>query len=177
MGSVGDALLKERLAICYASKTGAGSQAWGSRRRKSSLWSVLGAEAWIAQAKYMQAQRCLNEARRMYAQLPGECGVQSFAVASDFLAHLNDQLKAGLRADMAGVGGEYMEDGQEQADLLGDEETETLDNRRRSRRASLIGPIGGGSAALETAPLHDVKPARLLSEDDGDISPSKDGFG
>jgi hypothetical protein len=177
MGSVGDALLKERLAICYASKTGAGSQAWGSRRRKSALWSVLGAEAWIAQAKYMQAQRCLNEARRMYAQLPGECGVQSFAVASDFLAHLNDQLKAGLRADMAGVGGEYMEDGQEQADLLGDEETETLDNRRRSRRASLIGPVGGGSAALETAPLHDVKPARLLSEDDGDISPSKDGFG
>ncbi|KAK4130529.1 hypothetical protein BT67DRAFT_390989 [Trichocladium antarcticum] len=177
MGPVGDALLKERLAICYASKGGAGSQAWGSRRRKSALWSVLAADAWIVQAKYVQARRCLGEARRMYALLPGECGVQSFGVASDFLAHLNDQLKAGLGADMAGTEGDYMEDGQEQVTSFDDEQTETLDNRRRSRRASLIGPAGGGSASLETAPLHDVKPARLLSEDNGDTYPSQDGFG
>ncbi|KAJ4294749.1 hypothetical protein N0V88_004983 [Collariella sp. IMI 366227] len=94
-GPVGDALLRERMAVCYASKLGAGSQAWGSRRRKSALWSVLAAESWIAQGKYIQARKCLGDARSMYALLPGECGVQKFAVASDFLALLNEQVEAG----------------------------------------------------------------------------------
>jgi hypothetical protein len=170
MGNVGGALLRERMAICYASKQGAGSQAWGSRRRKSALWSVLSAEAWIAQAKYVQAQKCLNDARRMYALLPGECGVQNFGVASDFLAHLNDQLKAGLRMDMT-HGEVYDEDEQGEAEV--DEESETLGNKR-SRRASLIAPAKGG-AALETAPLNDTKPARL-PENERDASPD-DGFG
>ncbi|KAK4158273.1 hypothetical protein C8A00DRAFT_10922 [Chaetomidium leptoderma] len=170
MGTVGDALLKERMAICYASKHGAGSQLWGSRRRKSALWSVLGAEAWLGQTKYVQAQRCLNEARRMYALLPGECGVQNFGVASDFLAHLNDQLRAGLRMDVA-YGEEHAGDGQGEAEV--DEESEMLDNKK-SRRASLIGPVGGG-AGLETAPLNDTKPARLLEGDEG--AANDDGFG
>lgn len=169
MGSVGDALLKERMAVCYASKQGAGSQAWGSRRRKSALWSVLSAEAWIGQAKYVQAQKCLNEARKMYALLPGECGVQNFAVASDFLAHLNDQLKAGLRVDMD-VRGSDAGDEQAGSELPIDEESETLDNRR-SRRASLINPVGGGAATLESAPLS----ALNQTEDEGDTR--KDGFG
>ncbi|KAL2137241.1 hypothetical protein VTI74DRAFT_6452 [Chaetomium olivicolor] len=169
MGTVGDALLKERMAICYASKLGAGSQAWGSRRRKSALWSVLSAEAWIAQGKYIQAQKCLHDARRMYALLPGECGVQNFAVASDFLAHLNDQLKMRLRMDVAGEGG-YLEGEHDEPELLVvDEESETLGNRR-SRRASLIGSAGGG-AGLATAPLNDMKP-----EDERGAAPN-DGFG
>ncbi|GAB1316738.1 hypothetical protein MFIFM68171_06948 [Madurella fahalii] len=169
MGSVGDALLRERMAICYASKQGAGTQAWGSRRRKSALWSVLGAEAWIAQGKYVQAQKCLNEARKMYGLLPGECGVQNFAVASDFLAHLNDQLKEGLRVDM-NVGLEDMGDEQTQSELPIDEESETLDNRR-SRRASMINPVGGGAATLESAPLNTLNQV-------GDAEDArKDGFG
>ena len=171
LGPIGDALLKERLAICYASKQGAGSQAWGARRRKSALWSVLSAEAWIAQSKHVQAQKCLNEARRMYALLPGECGVQNFAVASDFLAHLNDLLKEGLRADAA-QRHEYDGEGQSEPEVV-DEESETLGNKR-SRRTSLIGPAGGGTG-LETAPLHDMKPA-ILPEIEGDAS-LDDGFG
>ncbi|KAK4099311.1 hypothetical protein N658DRAFT_560423 [Parathielavia hyrcaniae] len=168
MGTVGDALLRERMAVCYASKQGAGSQVWGSRRRKSALWSVLGAEAWVAQAKYVQAQKCLRAARGMYARLPGECGVQKFAVASDFLAHLNDQVKAGLRAD-TGRGGEPRgEEGQDEAET--DEESETLGNRR-SRRTSLIAPVGVGGG-LETAPLNDTERARLAGDNGSD-----DGFG
>jgi hypothetical protein len=169
MGTVGDALLKERMAVCYASKRGVGSQAWGSRRRKSALWSVLGAQAWVAQGKYVQARKCLNDARRMYALLPGECGVQKFAVASDFLAHLNDQVKAGLRVDM-GQGGE--QNGEAQGETEVDEESETL-GTRRSRRTSLIAPVGGG-AGLETAPLNDTESAKL--PDNEGASPD-DGFG
>jgi len=180
MGPVGDALLKERMAICYASKQGAGSQAWGSRRRKSALWSVLGAETWIDQAKYIQAQKCLNEARKMYSLLPGDCGVQNFGMASDFLAHLNEQLKEGLRIDMPVRGDEQSYSGEDgEPELLVDEESETL-GRRRSRRTSLIVPgAGGGGASLETAPLTPLVPARLSSvEDEGELaSPNKDGFG
>ncbi|KAK0701644.1 putativeTRAPP complex protein TRS85 [Lasiosphaeria miniovina] len=190
MGPVGDALLKERLAICYASKQGAGSQAWGSRRRKSALWSVMGAEAWIEQSKFIQAQRCLNEARKMYSLLPSECGVQNFAAASDFLAHLHEKLKEGLRIDITRAhGGDGTGDRQRarEPDLLMDEESETLDNRR-SRRTSVVNMSGGGgsggggggngTAALETAPLTPLVPARLPSVDDerGDAFSSKDGF-
>ncbi|KAK3307624.1 ER-golgi trafficking TRAPP I complex 85 kDa subunit-domain-containing protein [Chaetomium strumarium] len=174
IGPVGDTLLKERMAVCYASKQGAGSQAWGSRRRKSALWSVLSAEAWIAQAKYVQARKCLTEARSMYALLPGECGVQNFAVASDFLAHLNDQLNTGLRADAAGEGERTeQEQGADSELLVVDEESETLGNSR-SRRTSLIAPVGGG-AGLETAPLNTTKPASV-PEDEG-RAPTTDGFG
>jgi len=35
VGVVGDALIKERVSACYASKKGAGSELWGSRTRKS----------------------------------------------------------------------------------------------------------------------------------------------
>ncbi|KAK3391116.1 ER-golgi trafficking TRAPP I complex 85 kDa subunit-domain-containing protein [Podospora didyma] len=185
MGPVGDALLKERMAICYASKQGAGSQAWGSRRRKSALWSVLGAEAWISQSKFIQAQRCLNEARKMYSLLPGECGVQNFAVASDFLAHLNEQLKEGLRIDtQRGEGDDNYDNNADglqpvEPELLVDEESETLDNRRKTRRTSMINP-SGSNTELETAPLTTMAPARLPSvdseESDADSS-AKDGFG
>lgn len=159
MGKIGDALLKERMAICYASKSGAGSQAWGSRRRKSALWSVLGAEAWVAQEKYIQAQKCLNEARKMYSLLPGENGIQRFEVASDFLAMLNDQVKQGLQVDLLGP-----------EESLVDVEEETFDHDdRRTRRTSMINPLGGATAAgMETAPL----------QSQGDVSgPIKDGFG
>lgn len=178
MGPIGDALLRERMAICYASKKGAGSQAWGSRRRKSALWSVLSAEAWIMQSKFVQAQRCLNEARKMYSLLPGECGVQNFGVASDFLAHLNEQLKEGLRVDIPTLSGEGIGAGDEEAELLVDEESETLD-RRRSRRTSLIPPgAGGGGASLETAPLTPMVPAKLSTLEDGKTQfSSQDGFG
>lgn len=190
MGPIGNALLKERMAVCYASKTGVGSQAWGSRRRKSALWSVLSAEAWIARGKFIQAQKCLNDARRMYSLLPGECGVQKFAVASDFLAGLNERLKEGLRVsgDQYGHGVYDGEDG----DRVGDggdgeveEESENMDgnqplHQRRNRRGSLTisapgNATGGGVGGLETAPLTPLLPVKLHNPDDEGVR--KDGFG
>ncbi|KAK1778552.1 ER-golgi trafficking TRAPP I complex 85 kDa subunit-domain-containing protein [Copromyces sp. CBS 386.78] len=96
LGPIGDALLRERLAVCYASKGGTGSQLWGSRRRKSAMWSVLAAQAWVSMGKYLQAQKCLADARRMYSLLPSEWGVQGFNGASEFLAGLNEAVRDGL---------------------------------------------------------------------------------
>ncbi|KAK3949969.1 ER-golgi trafficking TRAPP I complex 85 kDa subunit-domain-containing protein [Pseudoneurospora amorphoporcata] len=97
LGPIGDALLRERLAVCYASKGGTGSQLWGSRRRKSAMWSVLAAQAWVSMGKYLQAQKCLADARSMYSLLPSEWGVQGFNGASEFLAGLNDAVRDGLK--------------------------------------------------------------------------------
>jgi hypothetical protein len=183
VGSVGEALLKERMAVCYASKTGMGSQAWGSRRRKSALWSVLAGEAWINQSKFIQAQRCLNEARKMYSLLPSEYGVQKFALASEFMAQLQAQLKEGLSLHDDGPGGQERADGEgDDVEELVEEESVALD-RRRSRRMSLIAAQGGaGGAGLETAPLTPLVPAHLLAMDkDADGGNGKmtkdDGFG
>jgi hypothetical protein len=183
VGAVGEALLKERMAVCYANKTGMGSQAWGSRRRKSALWSVLGAEAWIKQVKFIQAQRCLNEARKMYSSLPSEYGVQRFALASEFMAQLQAQLKEGLSLhdDGAGRYGDGNGEGEDVEEELVEEESVPLD-RRRSRRMSLITAQGGaGGAGLETAPLTPLVPAHLLASDKdnsaGDGETDNGGFG
>lgn len=180
VGAVGEALIKERMAVCYASKTGTGSHAWGSRRRKSALWSVLGSEAWIKQAKFIQAQRCLNEARKMYSSLPSEYGVQKFALASEFMAQLQAQLKEGLSLhDDATGGAEASNHGGDDVEEIVEEESVPLD-RRRSRRMSLIAAQGGaGAAGLETAPLTPLVPAHLLAsdKDGGEGKTDKDGFG
>ncbi|CAK7220887.1 hypothetical protein SBRCBS47491_004340 [Sporothrix bragantina] len=96
VGSVGDALLRERMSVCCATRAGRGSISWGSWRRKSAFWSVLAAEAWVAQSKFIQAQRCLNEARRMYSMLQSDDGINGFVWARDFMAGLQQQLKQGL---------------------------------------------------------------------------------
>ncbi|CAK7218386.1 hypothetical protein SCUCBS95973_003466 [Sporothrix curviconia] len=96
VGAVGDALLRERMAVCCTTRAGRGSIGWGSWRRKSAFWSVLAAEAWVAQSKFIQAQRCLNEARRMYSMLQSDDGIKGFVRARDFMGGLQQQLKQGL---------------------------------------------------------------------------------
>ncbi|EPE10762.1 trapp complex protein trs85 [Ophiostoma piceae UAMH 11346] len=96
VGIIGDALLRERMAVCCATRAGRGSAGWGSWRRKSAFWSVLAAEAWVAQGKFIQAQRCLNEARKMYSMLQSDEGIDGFARARDFMLGLQSQIKQGL---------------------------------------------------------------------------------
>ena len=176
IGPVGTALVKERMAICYASKEGAGSQSWGSRRRKSALWSVLGAQDWLEMHKYTQAQRCLNEAKRMYSMLPSEYGVQKFVVASDFLAQLQERLKAGLTVDDTAEDAEGTGYENNQVDILViDEESETLGGRRS--RGMSINVAAAGSANLETSPLTPLTPARLSTFDEPGRRSPNDGFG
>ncbi|KAI0380387.1 hypothetical protein F5Y04DRAFT_257287 [Hypomontagnella monticulosa] len=171
VGPVGDALLKERLAVCYASKQGMGTHLWGGRPRKSALWSVLGAEAWVAQNKYIQAQRCLNEARKTYSELPSENGIDKFAYANAFVLgigkQLNQNLEAGDQDDGTDTG--------DQSDVV-DEESEALDTR--GRRISTMGLPGGATGAgLETAPLKAQIDASEEGKEKQDTGDAKDDFG
>ncbi|KAF5984659.1 hypothetical protein FBULB1_3280 [Fusarium bulbicola] len=126
-GSVGDALIKERLAICYGSKEGVGSWHWGSRRRKSATWSVLSADAWLQQSKHIQARRCLDEAQRMYSTLTHKEGITKFEAAGDFMASLQHSLAES--PDVSDNEGE----GDDDDDI--DEESEAL-NDMKPRRPS-----------------------------------------
>ncbi|KAI1775745.1 hypothetical protein F4818DRAFT_414822 [Hypoxylon cercidicola] len=173
-GPVGDALIKERLAVCYASKQGMGTHLWGGRRRKSAMWSVLGAEAWVAQSRYIQAQRCLNEARRTYSELPSGNGIDKFSHASGLLLEIGKMLNQNLEA------GEHLQDdgttsGDDQSEVV-DEESEALDVAR-GRRISVLGlPGGTAGASLETAPLKAQLDASEERERQ-DTGEAKDDFG
>ena len=180
LGPVGDALLKERLAVCYASKRAMGTQSWGSRRRKAGLWCILGSEAWLAQSKLIQSQRCLNEARNVYAELPTGRGIDGFAAASAFMLGIGQQLNRHLETDTgmdSETGAEYDDNdsdggGNSNGDLQ-DEESEALDPGR-PKRASMLGMPGSGAMGLETAPLRSAGPEEA---EDRDTGAQRDDFG
>lgn len=147
VGAVGDALIKERIAVCYASKQGIGSQHWGARGRKSAMWSALGAESWVNQAKYIQAQRCLNEARNTYDAMNTN-GVLGWDQASGFMLGIGQKLNEQMDLQAAEQG-DTSANGDDEEEV--DEESEVLGER--GRRLSVLGVPGSTSAALESAPL------------------------
>ncbi|KAH8158641.1 hypothetical protein CIB48_g9604 [Xylaria polymorpha] len=169
LGPVGDALIKERLAVCYASKEGIGTQAWGSRRRKSALWNVLSSETWLAQAKFIQAQRCLNEARKTYSDLPTDYGIDKFSHASAFMANigqeLNEKMESADRAEEETVSDE--------SDIV-DEESEALGGTRRRRASSIGFPGGATTANLESAPLRSQVGVGEVEEDEDEEDEDED---
>ncbi|KAI1841360.1 hypothetical protein JX265_013460 [Neoarthrinium moseri] len=167
LGPVGEALIKERLAVCYASRTGLGTQQLGSRRRKSALWSILGADAWLAQSKYIPAQRCLNEARRMYGDLPTEHGIDKFERASAFMLGIGQQLNEKLEAD------EHGEESTVQDSDQVDEESEVLNTR--GRRISTAGFPGATAPPLEASPL--MSTGHGNSQEVVDVQGPTDDFG
>ncbi|KAF4125367.1 trafficking protein particle complex subunit 8 [Geosmithia morbida] len=176
LGPVGDALIKERVAVCYGSKEGVGSSwNWGGRRRKSAAWSILAADAWIRQSRYLPARKCLDESHNMYALLPSKQGISHFHEASLFLDSLQRQVTEKLgRAhghghDVGGYNGAAQEAasrGQDDENDGTDEESEAMvDTRpRRSSTARHAVPI-------ETAPLQTGDAAAATAADhnqDGD---------
>lgn len=143
VGSVGDALVKERLAISYGSKTGVGSWSWGSRRRKSAAWSVLAAETWLQQAKYIPAYRCLQHAQDIYQSTEYTEDIGRFSHAQSMIDALQRELTD--RLDMYNDGGADAGDNDIQDEI--EEESEALTDLH-ARRASI------SRGGLETAPLH-----------------------
>jgi hypothetical protein len=162
VGSIGDALMKERVAACYASHKGAGSGRWGARTRKSALWNILAAEQWLLLEKFAQGEKNLATVRSLHGLLRNPEGLSGFSSAKAFLTNLEHELRASALANDDGDGHELEED--EVVSIM-DEESEALDARRRRR--SLIGASIPPIANLETAPLHTL-------EEDGKEQRAKD---
>jgi hypothetical protein len=151
MGSVGEPLLRERIAVCYATREGAGSGRWGARTRKAALWNVLAADDWLNLGKYKQAERRLSDARMLYEKLANRDSLSYFATANAFLLGLNRELQA-ASVSKGDTYGEEFDEHEESSSM--DEESEALDVR--SHRKSLIGTNAPPLASLETAPLRSL---------------------
>ncbi|RWA08405.1 hypothetical protein EKO27_g6688 [Xylaria grammica] len=156
LGPIGDALIKERLAVCYASKDGIGTQGWGSRRRKSALWNVLGAETWLAQSKFIQSQRCLNEARKTYSDLSTSHGIDKFRHASAFMLNIGQELN------------ENMESADQEEDEAASDESETVDEESEA----LVSQMGTGG--VEEKEEKEEEEEEEEEEDDDDDEDGED---
>ncbi|PHH77908.1 hypothetical protein CDD80_7590 [Ophiocordyceps camponoti-rufipedis] len=164
LGQVGDALLKERLAVCYASKGSVPNLTLGGRHRKSAVWSVLAADSWCQQAKYIPAQRCLDDARMAYASLPHKQGVVGFGSARSYILSLQQELGEKLQHEA-----EDAETAEDEFEEPIDEESEALTDTR-ARKMS----VSGGGAMFETAPLRGDE---LEEEMKSGASQAQEGFG
>jgi hypothetical protein len=144
LGPVGDALLQERLSVCYSSKLGIGSWGWGTRNRKAAIWSVLAAQAWNRQGKYLPAQRCLSECHKIYENLPHNKGIAQFQIADEYIHSLQLEIFQKLNLqDKA-----ELDPGDEEGTSIIDVESQAFTNLP-SKRASIVIRTG----VLETAPL------------------------
>lgn len=147
VGGIGDALVKERIAACYASRTGAGSGLWGARPRKSALWSILAADAWIGLGKPQQSKQRLEEANRKYSGLRHPDALSHLASANDFLQSLEKEVEIALTpASTAETAAE--QDDPLEASIM--EESEAFDSGPRRRSIMNAPPLFN----LESQPLH-----------------------
>jgi hypothetical protein len=167
VGSIGAALLTERIGVCYASRQGVGSMSWGSRRRKSAFWSVLAAEAFVNLGKTVQAEKCVEEAWSLYGLKGDGNGKQrslEFGGMKDLLDELRENI-VGARLMAQGYRGEDDEGDEtsEQEDLLVEVESETLDDGRPHRHSLMgasapIDSLGAMPTPLSPLKMRDENP-------------------
>ncbi|KIW00426.1 uncharacterized protein PV09_07956 [Verruconis gallopava] len=173
VGDVGQALLKERIGVCYASRQGIGSMAWGRRRRKAGLWTVLAADNFMRLGKTVQAEKCLSEAKRLYG-LDDEKMVGNLAFGG--MGELLSQLGEAIVAARLAAKGQNDEDQLDQDFFEAEKDTivevvsESLDGR--AHRRSIVGAVVPGLDPLGvmTEPL---SPVRLRAKS---ASQTDDGF-
>lgn len=148
VGVVGDALMKERIAACYASKKGSGSGLWGSRTRKSGLWSILAADTWLTLGKPQQAKLRLDEAGQKYSELQYKEGLEKFGHANEFLLGLRREVNLAMYPESA-IEGSLMPEAIETD--LGEESHDFVS---KPHRRSLMGAQAPVLGNLESSPLH-----------------------
>jgi hypothetical protein len=151
VGVIGDALIKERISVCYGSKKASGSGRWGSRSRKSALWNIMAADAWLTLGKPQQAKLRLDEAGAIYENLTWKDGLESWDHASAFLQSLKREAVIALYPE-SGIEGTLLPD--EVETEIG-EESQAFDSR--PHRRSLIRTQVPVLSGLESAPLQGME--------------------
>jgi hypothetical protein len=167
VGDIGRPLFMERISACYLSRQGVGSMSWGSRKRKAALWAVLAADAFLKLEKTVQAEKCLEEANKIYS-LKNE---GDFALAFDGMRDFLDRLRESIvAARLSAQGFDGTNDGDEdsQEETIVEEVSETLDSR--PHRHSLIGNVG----PLDPLGVAPISP--LMARHDDDVPPKDDHF-
>jgi hypothetical protein len=170
VGDIGQALFKERIGACYASRQSIGTMSWGSRKRKAGLWTVMAADSFIRMGKSIQAEKCLSEARRLYG-LDDEKTAD--VLKFEGMRELLDQLKQAIVAARLNTKGFDDQDGSQQLfdederdEPIVEEVSESLDVRphRRSIGSSGLDPLGAMTEALSPVKL---RADNALQSDEG----------
>jgi trafficking protein particle complex subunit 8 len=150
-GRIGSVLFTERIGSCYLARKGAGSGHWGSRRRKAAMWYTLAAELWLTLDKYVQAEKCLGEASRLYKSVSCSSGEE---VAFGLMKTHIEELRSNLRDDaqMRNSSGGIID---QEVDTIVEVESETF----KPHRQSLVGGTAIGFSGLQAGPLSPVRVA------------------
>ena len=167
VGMIGDALIKERISACYASKGGSGSSGWGSRTRKSVLWSILSADSWLTLGKPQQAKARLDEVDERVKHLAWKDGLQSWANANAFLAGLRNEVILSLYPESAIDGPGALKEGEIETEI-GEETSEPFVSR--PHRRSLMGVQAPILAESESKPLRGMEEEEFEDEN-SNLSP------
>ncbi|KAI9681028.1 MAG: hypothetical protein M1822_007102 [Bathelium mastoideum] len=157
IGPVGNALFTERVAACFESRIGFGSYHWGSRQRKAALWAVLATENWLRLSKAVQAEKCLNEAGRLYAIH----GVEASSFAFGEMQKFVDSLKRAVKDTRSLAAEDHGDEEHADEETLVEVATEELVTTPRANRKSLIGAAVPPLTSFETGPLSPLAPSRI----------------
>ncbi|KAM3080483.1 hypothetical protein ACMFMG_005433 [Clarireedia jacksonii] len=149
VGPVGDALFKERVAVCYGTKKGHGAGLWGNRTRKSAMWSIMAADGWLGLDKPHQSKKSLDDASAKYASLTHKDSLLHFSKANEFFNALHTEVENTLYPITESQITITPEDDIETT--MGEETEEFIS---RPHRRSLMGAVAPPIASLESAPLH-----------------------
>jgi len=159
VGPVGHALFTERISACYTSRKGVGSMNWGSRRRKAALWAILATEGWLRLGKMVQAEKCLQEASKLYDISGTQQHALSFGEMQGFVEELREVVAASRRKAQGYDGAaEQVED----EVTLVEEVSEQLDSR--PHRKSLM---GAGAPPFSSQDLGPLSPVRRTEDEAG----------
>ncbi|KAF2645338.1 hypothetical protein P280DRAFT_465189 [Massarina eburnea CBS 473.64] len=165
VGAVGTSLFTERISACHAVRNGIGALKLGSRRRKAAFWAVLAAESWWRMGKALQAEKCIDNALRLYGTQNDAGPVQlPYRDMQAFIDNMRQQI-LGLRLANRGLrDDEDSEDGDPiPGHTVVEEATESLDILPRAHRKSLIGAVAPALALEPLSPR--VETAAELKDD------------
>jgi hypothetical protein len=91
VGPIGHVLFMERIASCYSERKTPTNVPGAERERKGAFWNTMACDAWLRLEKGSRAERCLNEATRLYSAL--ESDPANFASMQLFLNQLQEAVK------------------------------------------------------------------------------------
>jgi hypothetical protein len=130
LGTIGHAIITERVGDCYAVREGTGSKNWGHRKRKSAMWKTLAAAEWSNAGKNLQARHCLDESMGVYDQV-------EFSRVKGFLEELKERVGYaplvevdGEMGGVARVDSEKLELGSKRKSIIGAPAGEVIESEK-----------------------------------------------
>lgn len=170
VGAVGQILVSERVASCFAGQVGSGAGRVGARKRKAGFWNVMAADEWLKLGQAELAAQRLEGADALYGAVVSFESNQGFKEMSLFLEqlHLAVRMKAAASRSRAvsnasNGNGVFEPEHEETVQPVTEETSEQLD--APSHRRSMLSPVNGLDGGL-LSPGWLSRPDTMTRDDD-----------